>query len=67
LTDFINPTALAAGTPTFPELPALAPAGDNPQTELCSKSGAGPIPPPNPTPAPRHPKPKHKHKRRRAR
>jgi phospholipase C len=67
LTDFIDLGALAAGAPTFPELPALAPAGDNPQTELCSKSGAGPIPPPNPTSAPQHPKPKRKRKRRRTR
>jgi phospholipase C len=62
VTDFINLAALAAGTPTFPELPALAPAGDTPQTELCSKTGPGTIPPP-PSPPSRSSRPKRHHRR----
>ena len=46
LTDFLDLDALAAGQPTFPELPALAAAGENPSTLACSKTGPGTIPPP---------------------
>ena len=63
LTDFIDLGALAAGRPTFPELPPLAPSGDTPQTELCAKTGPGTIPPPPPPP----PKPHRKHHRRHTR
>jgi phospholipase C len=56
LTDFLDLDALAAGQPTFPELPALAAAGENAQTVLCSSTGAGAIPPPAPaTPPPATP------------
>jgi len=46
LTDFLDLQALKAGQPTFPELPALAPAGDNAARLACSKTGPGTIPPP---------------------
>jgi phospholipase C len=45
LTDFLDLTELAAGTPTFPTLPALAPAGDTPAALACSTTGPGTIPP----------------------
>jgi phospholipase C len=46
LTDFLDLQALKAGQPTFPELPALAPAGDTPARLACTKTGPGTIPPP---------------------
>jgi len=46
LTDFLDLSALAAGKPTFPALPALAPPGDTPARLACSASGPGVIPPP---------------------
>jgi phospholipase C len=50
LTDFLDLDALAAGRPTFPELPPLAASGENPSTLACSKTGPGTIPPaPSPT------------------
>ncbi|MFZ0044033.1 MAG: alkaline phosphatase family protein [Solirubrobacteraceae bacterium] len=48
LTDFLDLDAMSAGNPTFPELPALAPDGDNAATERCSVTGPGRIPPPWP-------------------
>jgi phospholipase C len=48
LTDFLDMDALTAGQPTFPELPALAAAGDTAATLACSTSGPGTIPPPWP-------------------
>jgi phospholipase C len=45
LTDLLDLTALAAGTPTFPELPALAAPGDTPAALACSTSGPGTVPP----------------------
>jgi hypothetical protein len=45
LLDFLDLDAIAAGRPTFPELPALAAAGENTTTLLCSKTGPGTIPP----------------------
>ncbi|HET9101772.1 MAG TPA: alkaline phosphatase family protein [Solirubrobacteraceae bacterium] len=55
LTDFLNLPGMAAGNPTFPELPMLPGPGENPQTLACAKSGPGQIPPalPPPPPAPR--------------
>jgi phospholipase C len=44
LTDFLDLPAMAAGRPTFPELPALAPSGDTPAAEACSRSGPGTVP-----------------------
>jgi phospholipase C len=46
LTDFLDLSALAAGQPTFPALPALAAPGDTPARLACSASGPGAIPPP---------------------
>ena len=46
LTDLIDLTALAAGTPTFPELPPLAAPGNTPEALACSTKGPGTIPPP---------------------
>jgi phospholipase C len=65
LTDFLDLAALAAQTPTFPELPPLSPAGDNPQTEACSKTGPGTIPPQPPAPRPHKQakKPKREHRK----
>jgi phospholipase C len=45
LTDFLDLNAMAAGKPTFPELPALAAAGMNAATLSCDKTGPGTIPP----------------------
>jgi phospholipase C len=50
LTDFLDLEAMAAGRPTFPELPALAASGRNAATLACSKTGPGQIPPPPPPP-----------------
>lgn len=47
LLDFLDLGALTRGHPTFPELPALAPAGDTPSRLACSTSGPGQIPPPS--------------------
>jgi phospholipase C len=46
LTDFLDLAAMKAGAPTFPELPALAPAGDTPSRLACTTSEPGTIPPP---------------------
>jgi phospholipase C len=46
LSDFLDPHALAARTPTFPALPALAAPGDTPARLACSTTGPGTIPPP---------------------
>jgi hypothetical protein len=48
LTDFLDVRAMAAGQPTFPEMPKLAPAGNTPARLACSKTGPGKIPPPLP-------------------
>jgi phospholipase C len=45
LTDFLDLNAMAAGQPTFPELPSLAPSGENAATLACMSTGAGAIPP----------------------
>jgi phospholipase C len=45
LTDFLDMSAMAAGQPTFPELPALAGSGENASTLACEKTGPGQIPP----------------------
>jgi phospholipase C len=52
LTDFLDMGALAAGTPTFPELPALVASGDTPATLACLKTGPGQIPPAEPSGGP---------------
>jgi phospholipase C len=55
LTDFLDLGAMAKQQPTFPELPKLAPAGDDPARLACSRTGPGTIPPPpphGPRPAP---------------
>ncbi len=52
LTDFLDLSALQAGNPTFPELPALAASGDDARTLECSKTGPGTVPPPPPAIAP---------------
>jgi len=54
LTDFLDLTAMNAGQPTFPELPALAASGEDAATLACSTTGPGQIPPPAPASAP-HP------------
>jgi phospholipase C len=46
LLDFLDLQAMRSGRPTFPELPALAPAGDTPARLACTRTGPGPIPPP---------------------
>lgn len=46
LTDFLDLGALAAGKPTFPTLPPLAPPGDTAARLACSTTGPGTIPPP---------------------
>jgi phospholipase C len=46
LTDFLDMSALAAGQPTLPTLPKLAPPGDTSSRLACSSSGPGTIPPP---------------------
>ena len=56
LIDFIDTAALAAGTPTFPELPPLAASGQTPATVACSQTGPGTIPPAEPA-APPPPRP----------
>jgi phospholipase C len=58
LTDFLDLDAMAAGQPTFPQLPALAASGRDAATLACSKTGAGQIPPPPPSPPRPLPKPK---------
>ena len=45
LTDMLDLAALAARTPTFPELPPLAAPGDTPSALACSMSGPGTVPP----------------------
>ena len=45
LTDLLDLTALAAGRPTFPQLPALAAPGNTPAALACSTKGPGTIPP----------------------
>ncbi|HEY1699659.1 MAG TPA: alkaline phosphatase family protein [Trebonia sp.] len=45
LTDFLDLGALAAGNPTFPELPPLAAPGDTAARLACSTTGPGTIPP----------------------
>ncbi|MGI9185395.1 MAG: alkaline phosphatase family protein [Solirubrobacteraceae bacterium] len=50
LTDFLDLDALAAGDPTFPELPRLAASGETAATLTCSTTGPGQIPPPPPPP-----------------
>jgi phospholipase C len=45
LLDFLDLDAMASGQPTFPALPALAAAGEDATTLLCSKTGPGTIPP----------------------
>ncbi|HEY2436469.1 MAG TPA: alkaline phosphatase family protein [Solirubrobacteraceae bacterium] len=45
LTDFLDLRALGKRRPTFPELPALAPAGDDAARLACSTTGPGTIPP----------------------
>lgn len=47
LLDFLDLGAMSRGKPTFPELPALAPAGDTPSRLACSVTGPGQIPPPS--------------------
>jgi hypothetical protein len=53
LTDFLDVQAMQAGQPTFPELPALVPAGDTSARLACSKTGPGTIPPPESVSHPR--------------
>ncbi len=48
LTDFIDMRALKAGQPTFPELPALVPAGNDAARLACSKTGPRKVPAPLP-------------------
>ncbi len=45
LMDFLDTKALAAGRPTFPELPQLAHSGMNSATLACSAKGPGTVPP----------------------
>ena len=52
LTDFLDLNALAAGQPTFPELPTLAPPGDTPAALACLSTGPGMIPPASAAPLP---------------
>jgi phospholipase C len=52
LTDFLDMDALSSGTPTFPELPALAAPGNTPEALACSTTGPGSVPPPQPPPLP---------------
>jgi hypothetical protein len=63
LFDFLDLNAIAAGQPTFPELPALAKPGG----QVCTPGDAGTIPPPAPASIPQQLKltytgPSHKHK-----
>jgi phospholipase C len=55
LTDFLDLSAMAKRQPTFPELPELAAAGDDPARLACSKTGPGTIPPPAAAPQPAAP------------
>jgi phospholipase C len=48
LNDFLDLPAMAAGRPTFPELPSLAASGENTRTLACNTSGPGKIPPTGP-------------------
>ncbi len=48
LLDFLDLNAMKAGQPTFPELPALRPAGDDAARLACSKTGPGKVPAPIP-------------------
>lgn len=48
LTDFIDMQAMKSENPTFPELPALAAAGDDAARLACSKTGPGKVPAPLP-------------------
>jgi hypothetical protein len=52
LTDFLDLEAMAAGRPTFPELPALPASGDTPAAEACSSQPGVKLPPPRPAPLP---------------
>jgi hypothetical protein len=52
LTDFLDLNALAAGQPTFPELPTLAAPGDTPAALACLSTGPGTIPPASAAPLP---------------
>jgi phospholipase C len=45
VTDFLDLSALAAGTPTFPKLPTLAAPGNTAAALACSTTGPGVIPP----------------------
>lgn len=45
LTDFLDLSAMAAGQPTFPELPALTAPGMSAASLACDKTGPGTIPP----------------------
>jgi phospholipase C len=45
--DFLDLQAMSRGKPTFPELPALARAGDARARLVCSRTGPGQIPPPS--------------------
>src|SRR5947209_8088452 len=65
LTDFLDLSALAAGTPTFPELPPLAASGENARTLACLRNGPGTVPPPGSVhrPAAHRRKRKRKHRR----
>jgi phospholipase C len=68
LTDFIDMAALAAGRPTFPELPPLVAAGDTPDRLACTTRGAGTVPPPGSVRGHARKRRRHKHthhKRRR--
>ncbi|HEY5430482.1 MAG TPA: alkaline phosphatase family protein, partial [Solirubrobacteraceae bacterium] len=56
LNDFLDLSAIEAGTPTFPELPALAASGDDAAALACSQTGPGTIPPPEPASTPHAPK-----------
>ncbi len=55
LTDFLDLGALAAGQPTFPELPTLAAPGDTPAALACLSTGPGTIPPASAAPLPAPP------------
>jgi phospholipase C len=46
LLDFLDLGAMSKGQPTFPELPALAAAGDTLARLACSKTGPGTVPAP---------------------
>jgi phospholipase C len=46
ITDMLDMQAMAAGQPTFPDLPPLPAAGNTPAALACSNQPAVPIPPP---------------------